>query len=304
MTRPFSTTLSLGVLACLLAGSSGCATRGRVRAQQEEIEQLQRQLAAVQREQSESRAQTEQVRNQVFILTDRLSTSETRLSQITQAPPKLEVVKLTPQPARPDPLAPKLRVVKAVPARDPLDEEGYDPSADEAEMFSFAGDDAEAALASDAKSAAPAQVARTRRGEVPEALAETSTARPKEDPMAMYQRAFSLFQQREFGEASIAFEEFVRANPTHEYADNAYYWMGECFYGQGEFVLAIGEFQKIPELYPGGNKVPDSLLKIALSYDNLNNKKNAEKTLRQLIDAYPQSEAAKLARQKLAKIQQ
>lgn len=287
------------LLFCLLAGASGCASRAKVRAQQEEIEQLQRQLAAVQREQSETRAQAEQVRNQVFILTDRLATSETRLSQITQAPPKLEVVKLVPQPAQPDPLAPRLRVVKAAPAPDPLDAEGYDPSADEAEMFSFSGDDAEAARASD-----PPAPPRTLRGEVPEALADTSTARPKEDPMAMYQRAFALFQQRQFGEASIAFEEFVRANPAHEYADNAYYWMGECFYGQGEFVLAIGEFQKIPELYPGGNKVPDSLLKIALSYDNLNNKKNAEKTLRQLIDAYPQSDAAKLAKQKLGKIQQ
>lgn len=302
MTRPFSAIAPFALLSCLLVGASGCATRGRVHAQQEEIEQLKRQLAAVQREQSETRAQAEQVRNQVFILTDRLSTSETRLSQITQPPPKLEVVKLVPHAQKPDPLAPRLRVVKAAPPADPLDEEGYDPSADEAEMFSFGGDDEEAAHASDPdRRASPP---RTARGAVPEALADTSTARAKEDPMTQYRRAFSLFQERKFGDASVAFEEFVRANPTHDYADNAYYWMGECFYGQGEFVLAIGEFQKVPELYPGGNKVPDSLLKIGLSYHNLNNAKNAEKTLRQLIDAYPQSDAAKIAKQKLEKIQQ
>jgi tol-pal system protein YbgF len=109
-----------------------------------------------------------------------------------------------------------------------------------------------------------------------------------------------MFQTKSFGDASIAFQAFVDANPTHEYADNAYYWMGECYYGQGEFALAIGEFQKVPELYPGGNKVPDALLKIGLSYTNLGNTKSAEKTFRQLVDAYPQSEAAGLAKKKLS----
>ena len=59
-----------------------------------------------------------------------------------------------------------------------------------------------------------------------------------------------LLQLRGAG-AHALFEDFVRANPTHEYADNAYYWMGECFYGQTEFALAIGEFQKVAEMYPG-----------------------------------------------------
>ena len=94
----------------------------------------------------------------------------------------------------------------------------------------------------------------------------------------------------------------MNENPAHEYADNAYYWMGEIYYTQGEYNLAVGEFQKVPELYPGGNKVPDALLKVGLCYLGMNNSKNAEKTLKQLIDAYPQSNAAQLGRQKLASI--
>ena len=58
----------------------------------------------------------------------------------------------------------------------------------------------------------------------------------------------------------------------------------------------------VPELYPGGNKVPDALLKLGLCYQGLNNPKGAEKTLRQLVDAYPQSTAAQIGRQKLAAV--
>lgn len=307
MTRPISTYAGLLLVPCL-ALTGGCASKKKVRAQEEEISQLKRQLATVQREQADQRAQAEQVRNQLFILHDRLDTTETKLSRTTQAPPKLEVVKLVPQST--DPLAARVKTARPVPTPDPVDAEGYDPSADEAEMFSFADDDEGAARRSDTialepptkPAHKPVKVAASSATPLPDSLADTSTSRPKEDPMAMYERAFGMFKQRQFGEASIAFEEFVRANPSHEYADNAYYWMGECFYGQGEFSLAIGEFQKVPELYPGGNKVPDSLLKIGLSYANLGNKKSAEKTFRQLVDAFPQSEAAAKAKQKLEKL--
>ena len=292
-----------------LALSSGCGAKKKLHAQEEEIAQLKRQISVVQRDQADQRAQAEQVRNQLFILHDRLETTETRLSRTMQAPPKLEVVKLVPQNA--DPLTARVKTVRPMPMPDPLDDASYDPSADEAEMFSYSDDDAAAARASDAvrleapghPAKKPVRVAAAAPTTLPDSLADTSTARPKEDPMAMYQRAFAHFQAKHWNDATLAFEDFVRANPTHEYADNAFYWMGECYYGQTEFALAIGEFQKVPEMYPGGNKVPDALLKIGMSYVNLNNPKSAEKTFRQLIDAYPQSEAAGLAKQKLAKIQ-
>jgi tol-pal system protein YbgF len=185
-------------------------------------------------------------------------------------------------------------------------------------MFSFGNDDAEAAAKSDSialstptrPAGKPTRVASVHptpaadMDPVPAALAGTKTSGPKEDPMKMYQRAFGLFQKKEWGDAMLSFESFVRVYPSHEYADNAYYWMGECFYAQAEYALAIEEFQKIPELYPGGNKVPDALLKIGLAYQSMSNTKSAARIWRQLVDAYPQSEAAELGRQRLAKLPQ
>ena len=68
------------------------------------------------------------------------------------------------------------------------------------------------------------------------------------------------------------------------------------------FVLALQEFRKVPEMYPSGNKVPDALLKIGFAYAALGDKPTATKTMRQLVDAYPQSEAAKSARIRLKEL--
>ena len=291
--------------------------------QQGEIDQLKAQIAAMQKDQREVRAENAALENKFFILHDRVETTRTALARTQQAPPKLEIVKLSPAAAA-DPLAARMSPVASAPrvkVVDPVDAEGYDPSADEAEMFSVSEDSSPVAVApipemgmsaasqpkSGSKKPATRTVAiapepATTTETISAPLARTKTTGPKEDPMKLYQRAFETFQAKKMEDAQLLFQQFVNENPAHEYADNAYYWMGEIYYTQGEYNLAVGEFQKVPELYPGGNKVPDALLKVGLCYLGMNNSKNAEKTLKQLIDAYPQSNAAQLGRQKLASI--
>src|SRR5687768_15634414 len=124
------------VTLCLACALPGCASKKKLRSQEAELSALKAQLAAVQREQIEARKQTESMRNELFILHDRVATARTQAARAPSAPPKLEVVKLVPSAPR--------RAATPAPTPDPLDEEGYDASADEAEMFSFAGDDAAA----------------------------------------------------------------------------------------------------------------------------------------------------------------
>ncbi|HVO31970.1 MAG TPA: tol-pal system protein YbgF [bacterium] len=321
MTR--STPLLLAVVTAVAA--PGCASRARVRSQQAEIDALKTQIAQMSKDQRDLRAQNESMRNEMFILHDRVETARTALARQPAAPaPKLEVVKLKPSEA--DPLAAK--VVHARPASpDPVDAEGYDPSADEAEMFSVSDDTSSvsvspipemgmsAATAPKAGKKAPSTKpvaiasvassvpAATEPLAVPAPAPAKEKSGPKEDPMKLYQRAFADFQAKNFEESQLLFQQFVNENPAHEYADNAYYWMGEIYYTQGEYSLALDEFQKVPELYPGGNKVPDALLKLGLCYQGLNDVKNAAKTLKQLVDAYPQSAAAEKGRQKLAALE-
>ncbi len=51
--------------------------------------------------------------------------------------------------------------------------------------------------------------------------------------------------------------------PQSDLADNAQYWIGECFYSQKKFQEAKEGFAAVAEHFPFGNKVPDALYKEA-----------------------------------------
>ena len=115
------------------------------------------------------------------------------------------------------------------------------------------------------------------------------------DPQERYRKAFDEFSSGDYDQAIKDFRKFVKEFPSHNYADNALYWLGETYYSQKNFPRAIIEFKKVSEEYPNGNKVPDAMLKIGLSYANLRDFKNAEDYLQMVLEMYPFSNAARKA---------
>jgi tol-pal system protein YbgF len=114
-----------------------------------------------------------------------------------------------------------------------------------------------------------------------------------------YLKAFGLFSANNYNEAVMAFESFIRSYPSSEYAGNAQYWIGECYYTQRDFPQAMEAFNKVIEKYPTGNKVPDAMLKIGLTYISINEPGKARVALQSLLDKYPRSQAATKARERL-----
>jgi tol-pal system protein YbgF len=119
------------------------------------------------------------------------------------------------------------------------------------------------------------------------------------DALADYEAAMTTYRSGEVVEAEQLFDAFARAYPRHDYADNALYWKGEAAYDQHHYADALAAFTAVVERYGGGNKAPDALLKIGLSYDRLGDRANARDVLTQLIAAYPQAQASDIARAKL-----
>ena len=120
------------------------------------------------------------------------------------------------------------------------------------------------------------------------------------DPEAMYQAAYSDIAAGRYNLAREAFQTYLRYFSDTEVADNAQYWIGECYYATGDFAGAIPEFQKVVQNYPKADKVPSALLKIGLSYSRLGNSVEAKKYYRLLIQKYPKSSEASAARERLA----
>jgi tol-pal system protein YbgF len=114
-----------------------------------------------------------------------------------------------------------------------------------------------------------------------------------------YVKAFGLYSANNYPGAVEAFADFIKAYPKSEYAGNAQYWIGECYYTQHNYPRALDAFNKLLATYPKGNKVPDAMLKIGYTYINMNEPAKTKSALQALIDKYPNSQAAIKARERL-----
>lgn len=136
---------------------------------------------------------------------------------------------------------------------------------------------------------------------------ETQTAMLEEKPfmlsegggaaaLAQYEQAFSLLKQGKYNSAQLNFETFLEKNPEHALASNAKYWLGETYYVRGEYTQAARIFAEGFQAYPRGAKAPDNLLKLGLTLEALDKKKDACIALMQVKKEFPAGASAVLAR--------
>lgn len=121
--------------------------------------------------------------------------------------------------------------------------------------------------------------------------------------LALYRSALDQFNQGDYTASLQSLNAFLESRPEADYMDNALFWIGECYYGMGRYNEALGYFQRVVSEYPDGNKVPDSLLKVALTYERLDNVRSATDVLRVLTDTYPSTDAATRAAERLRALQ-
>ena len=121
------------------------------------------------------------------------------------------------------------------------------------------------------------------------------------DQQQAYMKAFGLFSANNYDAAIAGFEAYLRNYPNGEYAGNAQYWIGECYYTQHSYREALEAFNRVVKNYPGGTKVPDAMLKVAFTLISLNEPEKGKDALRALIEKYPRSQAAAKARERLAR---
>ncbi len=114
-----------------------------------------------------------------------------------------------------------------------------------------------------------------------------------------YEKAWVSVDRKNYREAIVRLNEFLRKHPKSEYADNAQYWIGESYYALKQFDQAILEYDAVRRKYPSGNKVPAALLKQGFAFAELGDKVDARLILQELIARYPQSKEAVKAKEKV-----
>jgi len=136
---------------------------------------------------------------------------------------------------------------------------------------------------------------------------EVSTQRMSEPVLSSdqddYNIAFAHLRAGRFVESAKAFENFIQKYPNNELTDNAYYWLGESYYVKRQYPQALAAFQTLTEKFPNSSKAPDSWLKIGYSYYEMDDFIKAEEILKIVIANYPNNSIARLAQNRLTRLQ-
>ena len=137
-------------------------------------------------------------------------------------------------------------------------------------------------------------------------IAPEPESEPTYDPVEeqeRYQLAFDLLSEGRFERAAAAFAEFLAAFPESRYHDTARFWKGECLYALRRFEPALSEFRMLVEEHPDSSRIPGARLKIGFILHELGRAGEAAEELRALVESAPDTSEAKLARDRLERLQ-
>jgi tol-pal system protein YbgF len=119
------------------------------------------------------------------------------------------------------------------------------------------------------------------------------------DEQTAYGQAFEAIKSANYPAAIAGFQRFLASYPGSELADNAQYWLGEAYYVTRDYEKAAGAFRSVG---PQSRKASDALLKLGYSQFELKRYPEARTTLMEVQQRFPDSDAARLAAERLQRL--
>jgi tol-pal system protein YbgF len=122
---------------------------------------------------------------------------------------------------------------------------------------------------------------------------------PQVNPTKMFDAAFTDMKAGSFDLAILQFDEYLKQFPNSGLADDAQYWLAECYYSKKDYARAITEFEKIERQHPDSDKLTQAIYKLARSYQETGNIARARPIFERLVKDYPDSFEARQAEDRL-----
>lgn len=130
------------------------------------------------------------------------------------------------------------------------------------------------------------------------------------DPYLYYQRGEAAFQKKKWEVALDNFNLMILNSPGGDLADDAQYYIAECYFNRKEYLLAVAEYQQLTERYSYSPLTEEAYFKIALSYFKQSPKYpldqesslKALQSFQEFIESYPNSKWYPEAENKITEI--
>ena len=122
------------------------------------------------------------------------------------------------------------------------------------------------------------------------------------DERNQYEAAIGLVRRGDFPEAVAALNAFLKRYSASGYTDSVRFWLGNAQYGKRDYKDAIATFKAFIAGNPEHPRAAEALLALANCQIELKDNKAAKRSLDDLIKAYPGTEAAQAAKERLRAI--
>jgi len=126
---------------------------------------------------------------------------------------------------------------------------------------------------------------------------------PNLSPNEIYNMARSDYLKGNYDLAIEGFAIYKTQFADSPLADDAIYWIGECYFSQKKYDKAIEYFNELILNYPNGDKIPASYLKKGISLTEQGKKQEAISVFRLLITKYPLEEETRIAQEKIRELE-
>lgn len=121
-------------------------------------------------------------------------------------------------------------------------------------------------------------------------------------PDVLYNNALRDYNAGKNDLSSQEFSDYIKFYPSTDLAGNAYFYLAEINYKQGNFQGAVKNYDQVLQNFPNGNKAAAANLKKGLSLIELGQKEDGIEILKHVVQRYPRSNEAVQARDKLRKL--
>lgn len=117
-----------------------------------------------------------------------------------------------------------------------------------------------------------------------------------------FDAALATLRKSDFAGAQAAFVNFMGRYPQSGYRASSLFWLGNAQYALRNYKEAVTNFRSMIAADPQHARAPEAYLSMANSQVELKDAKAARKSLEDLVRTYPQSEAASVAKERLARL--
>jgi tol-pal system protein YbgF len=119
------------------------------------------------------------------------------------------------------------------------------------------------------------------------------------EEVRLYREAYASWREGRSDACVDQFTKFLQTYAASEYADDATYWLADCYFKQGNFSAAVLRFDDVARQYPSGNKAPDALYRQGEALLRMGHGKAAGNAFEKVLRDYPDSARATEAKRQL-----